>query len=74
MWYRRIVLFSFAAYFCSLLWRVVDSASRASETLAWVLPLSVCVLVMVPENRFKAGEFLSVLKTWRSGNNEGSKL
>ncbi len=73
MSYRRVILFGFALYFCVLMWRVATLDTQPATDLADALPWALVIILMLPETRFKVGELLSGLKTWRNGEDEGDK-
>jgi len=66
MTYRRVILFGFAVFFCVLMWRIGLPDSAAALTLAWVLPVGVVIILMLPETRLQVGEMLEGLRAWRS--------
>lgn len=59
-------------FFCALLWRVAGNAETA-KLLAETLPWIILLMMMVPLARFKPGDVLTALKTWRGKDTEGNK-
>ena len=65
---RQIMFIAVQAFLCALLWRVSPLDTQTAKELADTLPWAIVVLMMVPLARFKSGDVLTALKTWRGGN------
>lgn len=65
MTFRQVFFVILEVYLAVLLWRVAPLDTETAKELADTIPCAMVVLLMVPLSRFKSGDVMTALRTWK---------